>query len=316
MSKSFDLTHLRGTIAVVTGAGNGGIGWGLAKHCASLGMDVAIIDLHESLVTSARDQLLKEFDVACLGIACDVTDPAALQSCAEEIQAELPGRRFGAIFANAGVIFNRTILKSTLEEWQTTLNVNVVGVINTIQAFVPHMQASELPSIFSTTASIGGLVRGDGGGAAYQASKHAVVALTESLSFELASKSPQISIHVLCPCIVESGLGATSRTNLAVKNGDVAAEDVKPTETAMLSRAMTTERHAQQVFDHIAAGNFYMITDNVRPYVDHDHPFDGLNIVKERFDNLIQLQIDNSDAFEKGPTGIPTSILKGPLWRK
>jgi hypothetical protein len=77
---------------------------------------------------------------------------------------------------------------------------------------------------------------------------------------------------------------------------------------------MTTERHAQQVFDHVAAGNFYMVTDNVRPYVDHDFPFDGIGIVRERVANLLTLQLDNRDAWSQGPNGPPSSILKGPMF--
>ena len=55
----------------------------------------------------------------------------------------------------------------------------------------------------------------------------------------------------------------------------------------------------------------------VRPYVDHDFPFDGLRIVKERVDNLLNVTLDNSDAFNKdAPTGMPSSILKGPMWHE
>ena len=54
---------------------------------------------------------------------------------------------------------------------------------------------------------------------------------------------------------------------------------------------MTPERHAEQVFDLIADGKFYLVTDNVRPYVDHDLPFDAMNIITERFDNLRELQL-------------------------
>jgi hypothetical protein len=79
---------------------------------------------------------------------------------------------------------------------------------------------------------------------------------------------------------------------------------------------MTTERHAEQVFDHLAAGNFYMITDNVRPYVDHDFPFDGLAIVRERFENLLTLKIDNSDAGPQEGKGLRSSILKGPMFKE
>lgn len=310
------LADLRGTVAVVTGAGNNGIGWGLCCHAAGeLGMHVVVVDLHETLVASARDRLRAQFpEVQVLGVVADVTKPEDLARCVERIGAELPDKSIGAVFANAGVIFNHTILKSTAAEWATTMNVNVIGVVNTIQAFVPVLQAQTGPSVFSATASIGGLVRGDGGSASYQASKHAVVAISETLSFELAKKSPQVRVHVLCPCIVASALGKSSVVNQRVQDGELDATDVEAVVTREFAYAMTPERHAQQVFDHIGAGNFYMITDNVPPYVDHDRPFGGLAIVRERYDNMLELTLDNSDAWVQRPGMAPTSILKGPMF--
>ncbi|MEM7078736.1 MAG: SDR family oxidoreductase [Pseudomonadota bacterium] len=313
-----DLAELRGSVAVVTGAGNNGIGWGIAVHAArELGMQVAIIDLHAHLAAAAAERLQALCpDVQILGLGCDVTDPGALAQTRDTIVHTFAGR-IGALFANAGVIFNHTIMKSTPQEWQTTLNVNILGVVNTLQAFTPQMQAHREASVICTTASVGGLVRGDGGGASYQASKHAVVALTESFSFELARRHPQIRVHVLCPCIVRSGLMVTSQTNAKAHSGDLDPEEINPFQPGEeMIYAMTPERHAQQVFDLIAKGDFYMITDNVRPYVDHDHPFDGLGIVRERLDNLLDLQLDNADAFESGPHGSPTSILKGPMFEQ
>ncbi len=311
-----ELAALRDTVAVVTGAGNNGIGWGLCCHAAGeLGMHVIAIDLHQSLVNSAQERLREQFpEVESFGIVCDVTKPEDLVDCAKKIQTLLPGKSIGAVFANAGVIFSHTILKSTPAEWATTLNVNVVGVVNTMQAFVPILQSQESVSIFSATASIGGLVRGDIGGASYQASKHAVVAICESLSFELARKSPQIRVHVLCPCIVASGLKESSVVNQQVNDGELDTSELQAIETSDFSYAMTPLRHAQQVFDHIEAGRFYMVTDNVRPYVDHDRPFDGMGIVRERYENLLQLELDNSDAWADRPGRLNSSIMKGPMF--
>jgi len=314
----FDTGQLSDQVAVVTGAGNNGIGWGLCRHAAGeLNMHVLIIDLHRNLVDSAVARLSDEFpDVRVAGATCDVTDPEALHAAAANIAHQFPGKSIGAVFANAGVIFNKTIMHSPAEHWRTTLEVNVMGVLHTMHAFVPLLQAQKSQSIFSATASVGGLVRGDGGAASYQASKHAVVAMTESLSFELATKSPQVRIHVLCPCIVGTALGETSRVNDLVKAGDMAADSVTAADIGTLANlAQTPERHAAQVFDHIAAGNFYMITENKRPYVDHDFPFDAEGIIRERMEGVLSLQLDNSDAFKPPVGGHPSSILKGPLFQ-
>ncbi|MEM7219415.1 MAG: SDR family NAD(P)-dependent oxidoreductase [Pseudomonadota bacterium] len=312
---AIDLNELRDTVAVVTGAGNNGIGWGLLRHAAGrLGMHVVAIDLHAGLVEAAEQQLAAEFPgVRALGVRCDVTDPEDLARAREAIGAAFPDNRIGALFANAGVIFPHTVLKSTASEWRTTLEVNVVGVVNTLQAFVPLLQGNSAPAIVCPTASVGGLVRGDGGGAAYQASKHAVVALTESLSFELARKSPQLHVHVLCPCIVASALGRSSQINASVARGEIEPEEVTASAISDMTYAMTPDNHARQVFDLIAAGKFYVVTDNVPPYVDHDRPFDAQTIIRERLDNLLAGELDNADAFSGA--AVPSAILKGPMFK-
>ena len=312
-----DLDHLKNKIAVVTGAGNNGIGWGLAKHAAlELGMHVVLVDLHAKIVESACLKLrgLVE-DRRIIGVQCDVTRPDELSRCVSTILQEIPDTDIGVVFANAGVIFNNTILKSDIEDWQTTLNVNVIGVVATAKAFVPVLQSQPGPSVFCSTASVGGLVRGDGGAAAYQASKHAVVALTESLSFEIAKKSPQIRVHVLCPCIVSSSLMASSQINKRAAKGEIEG-DLDSIEPTGLGFAMTTENHARQVFDLIESGKFYLVTDNVRPYVDHEFPFNAKEIIRERLDNLMDFNLDNTDAFSEGSGSHPSSILKGPMFKE
>ncbi len=311
-----DLDELAGGVAVVTGAGNNGIGWGIALKAVELGMRVALIDLHQHLVDDAVSRLRERFPGAeCVAIEADVTEPESLARSLEIIDATWGRPEIGAVFANAGVIFNRTVLKSSLDEWRTTLGVNVIGVVNTIHAFVPRLREQARQSIICNTASVGGLVRGDGGGAAYQASKHAVVALTESLSFELAANAPQVRVHVLCPCIVQTALGATSRANRSVRDGTARADQLVAQDFGPEGLAMRPERHAQQVFDQIAAGKAYVITDNVRPYVDHDFPFDALAIIKERVENLLDQQIDNADAL-RGDAARPSAILKGPMFQE
>ena len=106
----------------------------------------------------------------------------------------------------------------------------------------------------------------------------------------------------------------SSQLNKSAKNAP-ASTDVAPIKPNEMLMGMTPERHAQQVFDLIADGKFYLVTDNVRPYVDHDFPFGAMDIIAERFDNLKELQLDNVDAFETPALGYPSSILKGPMFQ-
>jgi len=195
----FDVHQLAGSIAVVTGAGNGGIGWGLARHCAALGMDVALIDLYANLVQDAQVKLSTLHPgIRCAGIECDVAKPQSLEACVAAVRREFGDKPIGAVFANAGVLFGigTPILCSSMDEWQTTMNVNVIGVVNTIKAFVPLLQQQNSPSVMCPTASIGGLMRGGlYSSASYQASKHAVVAISEAL-YGASEKVPTDP----CPC--------------------------------------------------------------------------------------------------------------------
>ena len=152
--------------------------------------------------------------VKVLSAAADVTSESDMKAAASWVATQFPSQRIGAVFANAGAIFGSNgLLKSKPEQWKIMLDVNVLGVLHTLQAFAPLLQASPAPSIMCTTASIGGLVRGEASIPGYCATKHAVVAMTESLSFELARPHPQIRVHVCCPCIVSTGLFRTSQTN-------------------------------------------------------------------------------------------------------
>ena len=313
-----DLRDLRDRFAIITGAGNYGIGWGLARHAAiELDMHVVLIDLYSSTVDSAAKELQALAPSRrVIPIACDVTDEGDLENVLRDLDRDYPKMSIGAVFANAGVIFNNTILNSSIEDWETTLSVNVIGVVKTIKTFLPRLQAQTEPSIFCNTASVGGLVRGDGGAASYQASKHAVVAMSESLSFEIARKSPQIRVHVLCPCIVNSSLLQSSQKNKALRSESTDGASVSPIKPEKMELGMSSEKHAEQVFDLISEGKFYVVTDNVRPYVDHDFPFDSANIIAERHRNIASLNLDNADAFTESGNGHPSSILKGPLFQE
>ena len=105
-----------------------------------------------------------------------------------------------------------------------------------------------------------------------------------------------------------SALDKTSVVNQRVLDGESSADEVEALGSGGFRLAMTPERHAEQVFAHIEAGNFYMVTDNVRPYVDHDLPFDGVAIMRERHENMQALTLDNSDAWQRHPAWPPVRL--------
>ena len=107
-------------------------------------MNIVAMDLHENLVDSAQERLRGAYpDVKALGIACDITKPEELAAALSTIEAYFPNSEIGAVFADAGTLLHKTILKSSIEEWATTLNVNVIGVVNTIEAFLPKAKPAQ-----------------------------------------------------------------------------------------------------------------------------------------------------------------------------
>ena len=101
-----------------------------------------------------------------------MTDPEALTRAHDRIRSTWPDLPIGAVFANAGVIFNHTILRSTVEEWRTTLDVNVLGVFQMVRAVRPAMVDSGGGSIVNISSQAG--ATGTGSSIAYAAAKGAV----------------------------------------------------------------------------------------------------------------------------------------------
>ena len=192
-----ELGQLRDRVAVVTGAGNHGIGWGLCCHAAGeLGMHVIVPVCMKSWFVKLSNDCDNCPQVECHGLACDVAEPEQLTTVAARIADLLPGKAIGAVFANAGVIFSHRIMNSTVQEWETTLRVNVMGVVNAMRLY-SYCRPESVD--FSATASVGGLVRGDNG-VFYQASS--MRWYLRGAVMRVGAEVAAIRVHVLCPCIV------------------------------------------------------------------------------------------------------------------
>ena len=125
--------------------------------------------------------------------------------------------RFGAphlVFNNAGVGAGGLIWEHTLADWEWVIGVNVMGVAHGVRVFTPLMlEAAERDPGYEghiiNTASMAGLVNPPNMGV-YNVSKHAVVALSETLYQDLSLVSDQVRAHVLCPFFVATGIGTTA----------------------------------------------------------------------------------------------------------
>jgi NAD(P)-dependent dehydrogenase (short-subunit alcohol dehydrogenase family) len=218
------LQDLTGRVAVVTGGGSG-IGRGLALGLAAEGMTVAVADLR----SPSAEAVAAEIEAAggrAFALAVDVTSVESLAAAAKDVVARAGG--VNLLCANAGVLARvGPLADHTVEDWEYTLSVNVLGVVKTVEAFLPALRASAPEAHIVNTASLGGLlaeVQAPIG--AYVASKYACVGYSEMLRAELAPAG--IGVSVLCPGMVASNLLGTSSANRPELFGAQAAPQLAP----------------------------------------------------------------------------------------
>jgi len=206
-----------GQVAVVTGAASG-IGFALASAFAQRGLSVVLADVQQdALDTAARE--ISDLGVATLAVRTDVRHAENLAALAEATLA-----RFGAVNVvcnNAGVSGAGDPWTGPLASWEWVMGVNFWGVVHGVRAFLPHLAMGGGGHIVNT-ASIAGLYPGFA--APYDASKHAVVALTEGLYNTLNQANLGIGVSCLCPGWVRTRIMDAER-NWPAEFGPIPARD-------------------------------------------------------------------------------------------
>lgn len=240
-----------GGVAVITGAGNG-IGAGLARHAAALGMTVVLVDVDAGAIAALREELPGSVDMVC-----DVRDPGALEDVAARVYSDIGPVRL--LVNNAGVEQFGYLWDIPVANWDRLVDINVSGVFYGIRAFLPRMLAADTPAWVWNLSSIGGVVAMPLQ-TPYIMSKHAVLALTECLRLEveLAGHGDRIHVQAVVPGAVRSNIFEAAG---GVDDGDVAAAEAH--RAAMLDirdMAMDPLEAARVVFDQSAAGEFYLLT--------------------------------------------------------
>ncbi|MEL6555505.1 MAG: SDR family oxidoreductase [Cyanobacteria bacterium J06621_11] len=196
--------------AVITGSGSG-IGRAVAIALAKRGATLHLIDRHPERITALVEQLSIEPGVCSQkvhGHAIDVTHPEKLQQLVTHIQSKVD------ILINcAGILHQGKLGAATHRELHQVIDVNLWGAIYSIKAFLPHMKKPNTThrgqcSHIINIASIAGLI-GAPEMAIYNASKSAILGLTESLAIELAADN--IHVSAVCPGSVNTNLGRDGR---------------------------------------------------------------------------------------------------------
>jgi NAD(P)-dependent dehydrogenase (short-subunit alcohol dehydrogenase family) len=246
------MKDLQGKAAFVTGGANG-IGRAIAESFAREGVAVAIADIDPR----AAEKTCKEIEASgarAIPVECDVTRNESLAEALRTATETLGPIHL--LVNNAGAFAVSPLEETSRRDWEWLLEVNVVGVVNGLHTFLPHMRAHGEPAHIINTGSVAGHIAGPGV-SVYTASKFAVVGLTECLRAELADT--QIGVSILCPGVVKTGLIDSSREHRPERHGgrdadpgvDVAAITDNGTDPAMIG---------DRVVAAVKAGEFYIFT--------------------------------------------------------
>jgi NAD(P)-dependent dehydrogenase (short-subunit alcohol dehydrogenase family) len=258
------MDDFQGKVAVVTGAASG-IGRALAEACIKQGMKVVLADVEPGALTKAEEEL-QALGGKTLSVQTDVSKADDVAALAEQAFAT-----FGAVhllFNNAGVGAGTTVWESSLDDWKWVLGVNLWGVIHGVHYFVPRMLKQGDAGYIVNTASAAGLTSHSGLGV-YKTSKHAVVALSETLALDLVARNiHNIKVSVLCPEWVSTRIMESERNRPAdLQENSFSSFPMNTTAQEMIVQiyqavqsGIAPTRVADIVFDAIRQERFYILT--------------------------------------------------------
>jgi len=257
--RSQNMDRLDGKTAFITG-GARGIGLGIARAFARSGAKLALADIDQASLVTAKSELSDLTAVETFIL--DVRDRSAYSRVADETESRLGP--VSILCNNAGVAGEQHVTRLTYEYWDWVIGINLYGVINGIQTFLPRMLKRGDGGHIVNTASGAGLAA-TASGLLYTTSKFAVVGLSESLRNAL--EPFKIGVSVLCPGPVNTKIISNSRDTQPPTQ--VTAEEAKVFETittqvnAFLAAGADPDDVGEMVLAAVKANRLYIHTDRV-----------------------------------------------------
>ncbi len=249
--------ELQGKTAVITG-GASGIGLATAKRFAAAGVNLVLGDIEEAPLQDALSQLRGD-GARAIGVVGDVAQEADVEAMRDAALAE-----FGAVhvvFNNAGVGGGMTI-GTPKAVWDWVLDINLGGVINGINTFVPLFLEQREGHVVNT-ASESGLV-GSAGSGPYCASKYAVVGLSEALFHELALYDKNVHVTVLCPNFVRTRINESQRnmpSDLVAYSANPMVQASKKIADDLVNSGIEPAEVADLVVNAVVNNRFWILTN-------------------------------------------------------
>ncbi|MES2026158.1 MAG: SDR family oxidoreductase [Pseudomonadota bacterium] len=288
------MKNFQDKVAVITGAGSG-FGREFARLGAQQGMKLVLADVQQDALNTVEAELVAQ-GAQVLALHCDVSKAEQIQALADATMA-----RFGAVhllFNNAGVGSGGLIWENSAADWDWVMGVNVFGVIHGVRIFTPLMlecakRDTEYEGHIVNTASVAGLQNAPTMGI-YNVSKHAVVSLTETLYQDLRLIEAPISVSLLCPFFVPTGIHQSERNRPDEMQNEAAPTTSQRaaqsfSEKAVASGKISAAEVAELTFDAIRDDRFYIYSD-LEPLVN----------ARKRMEDIVQ-QRNPYDPYEEIP---------------
>jgi len=282
-----------GRTAVITGAGSG-FGLEVSRIAARRRMNVVMADVQQDALDRAAAEI-RALGAEVLPFRLDVAHAAEVEALGTATRAQ-----FGAphiVFNNAGVGAGGLIWENSAADWAWVLGVNVMGVAHGIRVFTPMMlEAAEMDPSYEghivNTASMAGLINAPNMGV-YNASKHAVVAMSETLYQDLQLVSEQIGASVLCPFFVPTGITESQR------NRPEALAAGQPTKSQLIGKAMSDRAVGRGKVSAADVAHFVFDAIGERRFYIYSHP-NALSSVQTRLEDIMQAR-NPTDPFAARP---------------
>lgn len=255
------MKEFRDRVAVVTG-GASGIGRAMADRFAGAGMRVVLADVEESALRTVEAEMRAQ-GATVLGVVTDVAKVEAVENLAQKTLTAFSGVHIVCNNAGVGGGFGPSWTQP-LQNWEWGFGVNLWGVIHGIRTFVPIMLKQDTEGHIVNTASMAGLLSAPFM-SVYDATKFAVMTISESLHFELAMQHAKVKVSVLCPGFVNTNIATSDRNRPAqLQPGEQQFSETEMAFASMMFAGIAAgtppAEVAEKVFTAIQNEQFYIFS--------------------------------------------------------